>query len=325
MTKGDPSANASVKEIFEPRYVLSFDVEEHDRIEAARGLVCPADLRAEYARRMEARTVEILQLLAETGQRATFFVVGEIGRTHPMLVRMIASAGHEVAAHGWHHERVDRMDAATFRDDVRRCRLTLEDAAGVEVIGYRAPCFSVSRQTPWVADILAECGYRYDASVYPVRHDRYGIAQAPRNPFWLVGKYHRILELPALTLRLLGRTWAVGGGGHFRLWPLIAVKAGLHQVTTLPVPVGVLYFHPWEFDPEQPRLPLRGPNRWRTYVGIRRTTRRLQHLLQRYQFVRARDVAEQLLSAKTQLPRFILSGAGQAASELQFAKAETAC
>jgi polysaccharide deacetylase family protein (PEP-CTERM system associated) len=292
-------------------YILSFDVEEHDRIEAAQGVHCPASRRHEYAQRMEARTRDILAWLAAHRQRATFFIVGEVAQKHRKLIREIVAAGHEVAAHGWRHERVDRMTRQQFQDDVRRCKTALEDAAGVLVFGYRAPSFSIGWKTPWVADVLAECGYRYDASIYPVRHDRYGIPEAPRGPFWLLGEQHRLLELPALTWRGLGRNWAVGGGGHFRLWPLAFLHAGLRQAARLPCPVGVLYFHPWEFDPDQPRLPLRGLVRWRTYVGLRRTASRFQTLLQSYRFVRAWDVVEKLLRMPTSLPTFSL---GQAAS-----------
>ncbi|MCS7269526.1 MAG: DUF3473 domain-containing protein, partial [Gemmataceae bacterium] len=222
------------------------------------------------------------------------------------LVRSIAEAGHEVAAHGWKHERVDRMSPAQFRIDVQRCKDLLEEAAGTQVWGFRAPSFSVSRQTPWVVDILVECGYRYDASVYPVRHDRYGIPAAPRGPFWLEGVCCRILELPALTWRAAGRNWAVGGGGHFRLWPLWMLRAGLQQASRQPVPVGVLYFHPWEFDPEQPRLPLRGLARWRTYVGIKRATQRLQSLLRAFRFVTAADVVKHIWQKVLTLPRYRL-------------------
>jgi polysaccharide deacetylase family protein (PEP-CTERM system associated) len=289
-----------------PQYVLSFDVEEHNRIDVARDIHCSMALCREYARRLEARTYEILAWLATTKQRATFFVVGALGRSHKELVRAIVAQGHEVAAHGWRHERVDAMELAAFREDVRRCKHTLEDVTGREVMGYRAPCFSINHRTPWVVDVLVECGYRYDASVYPVRHDHYGLPQAPRHPFWLGGLKHRILELPALTWRCLGRNWAVGGGGHFRLWPLAMVHAGLRQVKELAIPVGVLYFHPWEFDPKQPRLPLRGLRRWRTYVGIHRAAPRLRHLLQLYRFVAARDVVEELATWANPMVLFTL-------------------
>ena len=292
--------------VFPPRFVLSFDVEEHDRIEAAQGLPRPMWLCHEYARRMEVRTRDILRWLASHRRQATFFVVGEAAQNHPRLIRDIVAEGHEVAAHGWRHERVDQMNRQQFQEDVERCKKTLEDIAGVAVYGYRAPSFSVGWRTPWVADVLVSAGYRYDASIYPVRHDRYGVPKAPRGPFWLLGEGVRIVELPALTWRVLGRNWAVGGGGHFRLWPLAFLEAGLQQVKSLPLPIGVLYFHPWEFDPDQPRLPLTGISRWRTYVGLRRTSARLQKLLGRYQFTRAWDAVERLLNAPDRLPVFAL-------------------
>ena len=288
-------------------HVASFDVEEHHRIEAAVGLTCSPERRAEYAHRMEATTRRLLDLLAGAGVRATFFVVGEIARTHPDLVRAIHAAGHEVGSHSWDHQRVHRFTPATFRDDLRRSKDALEEVTGAPVYGFRAPTFSVVRETGWAVDVLAECGFTYDSSVFPVRHDRYGVPDAPRGPFRAVGHAREILELPPLTYRVAGVNLPVAGGGYFRLFPLAAMRAGLRQAAragrTGPA-VAMLYFHPWEFDPDQPRLPLGRLARWRTYVGMGRTTARLRSLLAGYPFVRAIDAVSALHAGNADLPRF---------------------
>lgn len=163
--------------------VLSFDVEEHHRIEAAAGLHIATALKGDYRRRMSRVTHWILEQLAERGIRATFFIVGQIAEDDPKLIRSIHEAGHEVASHGWDHRRILVMDPEGFREDLLRSKEALEQACSAPVVGYRAPTFSLVRKTAWALDILAELGFRYDSSIYPVRHDRYGIPDVPRGPF----------------------------------------------------------------------------------------------------------------------------------------------
>lgn len=284
--------------------ILSFDVEEHYRIEAAVNYDCPAELRAVYADRMESTTYRLLELLAEHQAKATFFIVGQIATTHPKLVRDIHAAGHEIASHSWDHQRVHRFQPDSFREDLMRSKSALEQATGAAVVGFRAPTFSVVRPTAWALDVLAECGFAYDSSIFPVRHDRYGIPDAPRTPFLAVGKSQSILELPPVTLRYLRWNLPVAGGGYFRLFPLGFMEAGIRQVSKLAPATAMLYFHPWEFDPDQPRLPLGRLSRWRTYVGTGRSTGRLRKLLTRHRFSRAVDVVESLRTCRDALPRF---------------------
>ena len=275
--------------------VLSFDVEEHHRIEAAAGLSIGDGLKAHYRERLGPETHWLLDCLAAHNIRATFFVVGEIARHSPGLVRAIHRAGHEVASHSWDHQRIHRLTPAQFREDVRRSKDALEQVTGQPVRGYRAPTFSIVRQTAWALDVLAEEGMLYDSSIYPVRHDRYGVPGAPRSPFLARGLRDSLLELPPATLRLLGANLPVGGGGYFRLFPLLLLKAALRQLRRdCDPPAAVLYFHPWEFDPQQQRLPLGRLNRFRTYVGIARSGRRLRALLAGRLFTRAVDLAGQL-------------------------------
>lgn len=288
--------------------ILSFDVEEHHRIEAAYGLETPANSRDEYAKRMEATTRKILDRLAAFEAKATFFIVGEIAETHPKLVRDIADAGHEIGSHSHDHRRVNRFTPESFAEDLRTSKDRLEQAGGQPVSGFRAPTFSVVRATAWAVDVLAEVGFTYDSSIFPVRHDRYGIPDAPRTPFIAVGREREILELPPATWRMLGQNLPVAGGGYFRLFPPFVMRAGLKQLAKRTTPaVGMLYFHPWEFDPEQPKLPLKRLSKWRTYVGIGKSFDRLDRLLMRYPFRRAVDVVNDLLKVKDSLPRFAVS------------------
>jgi len=291
-----------------PQVILSFDVEEHHRIEAAAGLTIDPALRAHYAERMDVSTRWLLDRLGESGIRATFFIVGDIALSNPDLVRAIHRAGHEVGSHGWDHRRVHHFTPETFRDDVRRSKDALEQVMGEAVLGYRAPTFSVVRQTAWALDVLAESGLLYDSSIYPVRHDRYGVAEAPRAPFVARGPGREILELPPATWRVVNQNVPAGGGGYFRLLPLAVMRRAIAQIGRECRPaVAMLYFHPWEFDPEQERLPLPALRRWRTYVGVSRTRARLAALLGEGRFVRAVDVARGLSGERAALPRFALS------------------
>ena len=286
--------------------VLSFDVEEHWRIEAAARLSFDAERREYYARRVGPTTRWILEQLARFDQKATFYLVGELAFEQPDLVRDIASAGHEIASHGWAHQRVHNFTPEQFREDLRRSRNALEQVLGQPIVGFRAPTFSIVRQTAWALDVLAEEGFRYDSSIYPVRHDRYGVPDAPRGPFLAQGRTHSVLELPIARLDVLGLRLPAGGGGYFRLLPLGLLRWGLRQLRRGGRPaVAMLYFHPWEFDPEQRRLPLRVLNRFRTYVGLTRSRARLGALLEQHRFARARDVAQQV--KRLSLPRFALA------------------
>jgi polysaccharide deacetylase family protein (PEP-CTERM system associated) len=288
-----------------PRIVLSFDVEEHYRIEAAAGLAIEPALKAHYSERLEPSTQWVLDELARFNAQATFFIVGEIARSNAALVRAIHRAGHEVASHGWDHHRVLSMTPASFREDIRRSKDALQDVIGEPVRGYRAPTFSVMRQTAWALDVLAEEEMLYDSSIYPVRHDRYGVPAAPRAPFRARGEEHSILELPPATLRLLGISTPMGGGGYFRLFPLFLTQWALRQARQhCSPPVAMLYFHPWEFDVDQRRLPLGRLSRFRTYVGISRSQGRLVALLKHYKFARAIDVAKDLDRVWSSLPSF---------------------
>lgn len=284
--------------------ILSFDVEEHHRIEAAAGLSCRNSQIEEYRTRAYSTTRRLVQILGESNCKATFFIVGELAVKCPSLVKEIHDAGHEVASHGWDHRPVTRLSRAAFREDITKCKDALEQITGAPVSGYRAPTFSIMRRTAWAIDELLAAGYTYDSSVFPVRHDRYGVSDAPTKPFRCYGNSERngIIEIPPLTLRTGLTNIPIAGGGYFRLFPLIFLKAGIWFNREVDPAVSMLYFHPWEFDPKQPKLALSRTNSWRTYVGIGRSESRLKRIMHQFtsitNFRRAVDVVSELKSAQ---------------------------
>ena len=291
----DVELPATAEQAVDSKIILSFDVEEHYRIEAAVGLDIAPQQKVHYRQRLDTSMAWLLDLLAEALVYATFFLVGEIAEHNPQMIRRIAKDGHEIASHGWDHRRVHHFTPATFREDVQRSKTALENLSGTPVVGYRAPTFSIMRETAWALDVLAELEMLYDSSIYPVRHDRYGVPAAPRSPFLARGESHSLLEMPPAILRMFGMNLPMGGGGYFRLFPLFCTESAIRQSERQCQPsVAMLYFHPWEFDPEQERLPLGRVAGFRTYVGIGRSRRRLAALLARHRFARAVDVARGL-------------------------------
>jgi polysaccharide deacetylase family protein (PEP-CTERM system associated) len=272
------------------RNALTFDIEEYYQVEVFRRLIAVEDW-PRWPSRVAASTRRLLDLLAARGVSATFFVVGWVAERHPALVRDIAAGGHEVGCHGYWHRPIYSMDPAAFRADLRRARQVIEDAAGVRLLGYRAPTCSVVRSTWWALDLLAEEGFRYDASVFPIHHDRYGIPDAPRFPHRVpVGDGAEILEVPMTTVRIGGQNLPFCGGGYFRLLPYRLIRAGLRHVNTREGMPGVVYLHPWEFDPDQPRLPIPGLSRFRHYVNLGRTAGKLERLIGDFAFAPVVDV-----------------------------------
>lgn len=294
----------------QPLALLTFDVEESFHIEAARAHVDRAAW-GDQPSRLAASVDWLLQTLQDADAIATFFTLGWVARRHPQLVARIAAAGHEIACHGHMHDRLHRLAPGSFRSDLRAARAALEDAAGVAAHGYRAPTFSITRSTSWAVDVLLEEGFTYDSSVQPTRHPQYGVADAPRWPYRLVGASGSIAELPPLTWQLGPLRLPVAGGGYFRLLPLSMMLGGIRQAHRRGLPA-MLYFHPWEFDPDQPRLPLDAVGRFRTYVGLRHARRRFISLLRQ---VRSSRVDAWLAAQRTGLwPGFSLLGPARSAA-----------
>lgn len=269
-------------------HLLSFDVEEYFQAEAA-AAGAPLDRWETFPRRLEPVLDRLLEMLAAHRTLATFFVLGWVALHERPLVDRIVKAGHEVASHGVWHRMLGRLTPPEFAQDLRDSRRALEDIAGRPVIGYRAPTFSLTHRTAWALDVLAEEGFQYDSSVFPVHHDRYGVPDAPRCAHRATGPGGAgLLEIPPLTLRLARTNWPVGGGGYLRLLPIRVVAAALRSAARRGEP-GMLYLHPWEFDAGQPRLPMTRLSRFRHRVGLRRTAGKLEYLLARFRFACVRD------------------------------------
>lgn len=238
--------------------------------------------------RVEANVDRILEMMARHQAKGTFFTLGWLAERYPAMVRRIAAAGHEVASHGYSHERASDMNPRSFSADIRLAKAVLEDITGEEVSGYRAPSFSIGEGNLWAHDCIAEAGYAYSSSVYPVKHDHYGIPDAPRFAWRLA---NGLLEVPVTTNRFLGRNWPAGGGGFFRLLPYPVSRWQIARVNARDRQPGIFYFHPWEIDPEQPRVKeASAKTRFRHYVNLEQTAGRLERLLSDFSWGRADSV-----------------------------------
>ena len=256
--------------------------------------------------RVEANTGRLLELLAESQVRATCFVLGWVAERFPNLVRSIAAAGHEVASHGYWHRLVYTQTPDEFREDLRRARQVIEDVSGSRVRGYRAPSFSITERSLWALDVLAEEGFEYDASIFPVRHDRYGLPTAPRHTFRIQCPAGELVEAPGSTIRVAGVQIPVAGGGYFRQFPYAWTRWGIERLNRVDGQPAVFYLHPWEIDPGQPRFPVDAVGRFRHYRNLHKTERRLRSLLRDFRFAPLSDV----LSALT--PQHVLGSAALA-------------
>jgi len=263
---------------------MTVDVEDYFQVSAFEGHV-GRDRWREHECRVERNMARILTLFASKGIRATFFVLGWIAERYPQVVRQIVESGHELASHGWAHVRITQQHPDEFREDITRTRKLLEDVGGVAVRGYRAASYSISAENLWALDVLKECGYQYSSSIYPIRHDLYGMPEAPRFAFRHKGS--GILEIPVTTVVVGGIRLPCGGGGYFRLFPYAFSRWALRRVNETDGQSGMFYFHPWEIDPEQPRIPGIGlKTRIRHYLNLRHMDARLQRLLDDFRWDR---------------------------------------
>ena len=269
---------------------LTFDVEEYFHAEAFAGVLRPEEWPG-LESRVVATTERILDILDREHVRATFFVLGWVAERHPYLVREIASLGHEIGCHGFGHRMIQHLTRSEFERDVRRAKSALEDASGHAVIGYRAPTFSVMRETLWSLSVLYEAGFRYDSSIFPIVHDRYGIPDAPRFPHRLKTlNGGDLIEFPMSTVLMLGRRVPVGGGGYFRIMPYSLTRRALRRINARDRQPAMVYLHPWELDPDQPRLPVGPLTRFRHLVNVGKTEARLVRLLGDFAFAPAAEV-----------------------------------
>lgn len=273
---------------------MTVDVEDYFQVQALADWV-PRSEWESIAPRVERNVDAILELFDIAGIRATFFTLGWIAARHPTLIRRIVAGGHELASHGWDHMRADALEPAEFRADVGRARRTLEDASGVRVQGYRAPTFSIGTRNLWAFAVLESEGYRYSSSINPIRHDLYGMPDAPRTPFQPDGG--QLWEIPMTTLRVRSRNLPCAGGGFFRLLPYPLYRVALTHVNRRDNVPGIFYFHPWEIDPGQPRIAgcsLR--SRLRHYTNLHRMKPKLTRLLRDFSWDRVDRVYADLLA-----------------------------
>jgi polysaccharide deacetylase family protein (PEP-CTERM system associated) len=269
---------------------MTIDVEDYFHVSVFDGLL-PRHSWSQLESRVCANTERLLRIFEDTGTRATFFVLGLVAERYPSLVRTIADAGHEIASHGYGHRLVYDLTRRAFRDDIRRSKDLLESATGVPVLGYRAPSYSVTPRSLWALDVMIEEGFRYDASIFPIHHDRYGIPTSPRRPY-LLQRERLLVEAPGSTVRCGPLNLPIGGGGYFRILPYAWTRWGIRRLNQAERSPAIFYLHPWEIDSEQPRLaaPLLG--RFRHYYNLSKTEPRLRALLDEFAFAPLISVLE---------------------------------
>jgi polysaccharide deacetylase family protein (PEP-CTERM system associated) len=262
---------------------MSVDVEEYFQVSAFDSVISRGEW-ASLPSRLAPAIDKILNLFDEHDTKATFFTLGCIVDKHPDIIRRIAVEGHEIASHGQEHTRVSKMDKDQFGNDVKDTKKKLEDVAGAPVVGYRAPSFSIGDHTEWAYDELRRAGYEYSSSIYPIRHDHYGQPDAPRFPY---RHSSGIVEIPMSTLSLLSRNWPCAGGGYFRLLPLMFSRWAFKRINFEEGMPAVFYFHPWELDPDQPRLKgISSKARFRHYLNLEKFEGRLADMLSTFQWDR---------------------------------------
>jgi polysaccharide deacetylase family protein (PEP-CTERM system associated) len=262
---------------------LTIDVEDYFQVSAFAPYIDRSDWD-NHECRVDRNVNRILDVLAQYGTKATFFTLGWIAERYPQLVRRIVAEGHELASHGYGHQRASDQTAESFFEDIRSAKQILEDLSGVAVLGYRAPSFSIGTGNLWAFDCLQSAGYRYSSSIYPIRHDHYGMPDSPRFAYEV---RDGLFEIPITTLRVFNRNLPSSGGGYFRLLPYALSRWMLGRVNAEDKEAAIFYFHPWEIDVDQPRVPGIGvKTRFRHYVNIGRMEKRLHQLLQDFQWGR---------------------------------------
>lgn len=269
--------------------ILSFDVEEHFQVEAFYGLVNRNDW-SKFQSRIIMNMVRILDLLDEHKATGTFFILGWVAEKFPHMVAMIKARGHELASHGYGHDMITRLDREQFRTDLLRSIEVIEHASGVQVRGYRAPTFSAERNKEWIWETLVECGFHYDSSIYPIAHDLYGDPGAPRFPYYIETEKGRLLEIPPTTVTLLGKRLPACGGGSFRLFPYWYTKRATQAYNACGYPA-MIYLHPWEIDPTQPRIENASlKSRLRHYTNLQTVEPKLRKILSEFPFASVEEV-----------------------------------
>lgn len=262
---------------------MTFDVEDYFHVGAFSDRVKKGDWE-KYPSRVEANTARSIALLEDAGYKGTFFVLGWVAEHFPHLVKRIAAGGHEIACHSSEHRRVYQMTPKEFYEDTVRAKRAIEDATGAPVRGYRAPSFSITANSLWAFEILVEAGFTYDSSIFPVRHPNYGMPRLPRIPFLVQTQSGSLVEFPMPTLAVGSRRSPFAGGAYLRLLPYSFTRWGIHFLNEAEQQPVCIYAHPWELDPEQPRLSVSLTAKLRHYIGLRTMETKLRMLLRDFEF-----------------------------------------
>jgi polysaccharide deacetylase family protein (PEP-CTERM system associated) len=277
---------------------LTIDVEDYYHVGAFASVIRPADW-GQYESRVERNVHHLLDLLDEYRTRATFFILGWVGERFPQLVRAIHRRGHEVACHGYAHQLIYTQTPAQFRQETQHSKRLLEDTSGQPIIGYRAASYSITQESLWALQILQDEGFRYDSSIFPIHHDRYGIPDSSRFGYLVEGHGDSgFVELPPSTVRLAGMNIPIAGGGYFRIFPYRFTRWGIGYINRREHQPAVVYLHPWEIDPSQPRIAGDVLARFRHYCNLHKTEPRLVRLLQEFTF----DTVSAVLQSQGLLP-----------------------
>lgn len=268
---------------------LSIDVEDWYQVTLFRHIIKP-EIWHLCESRVEKNVDKILNILNEKSVKATFFILGWIAKKHPSLVKKIDKEGHEIGSHGYDHTLIYEQEYQQFRQEMFHCVNTLEEITGKKVLGFRAPTYSISTKNPWVWDVLLELGFKYDSSLFPVKHDIYGIMSTPRFPCKVSVDGSYLLEFPLSTIRIKNRNIPIAGGGYLRLFPYIFIKKSIHHVNEKEKQPILIYFHPWEIDVDQPRVKTGILRRFRHYGNIAFNEHKIRRLLKDFQFTTIKQI-----------------------------------
>jgi len=268
---------------------MTVDVEDYFQVSAFEPFIKKTEWDYKECR-VEKNTVRLLDLFAKYNVKATFFTLGWVAERYPELIKRIVNEGHELASHGYDHVRVTNQNPDEFRVDVIKTKNILEDISGTRIKGYRAASYSIKKENMWALEVLHDTGHKYSSSIYPVKHDLYGIPDAPRYKYFPHGD-EGILEIPITTLNMFGKNFPAGGGGFFRLYPYFFSRWALKQINAVDKQSGMFYFHPWEIDPDQPRTPgINAKSKFRHYLNLDKFYPRLEKLLQDFEWGRMDEI-----------------------------------
>jgi len=267
------------------KHAMTVDVEDYFHVSAFARALSPSDWD-NWPSRVEANTEKLLLLFESADIKATFFVLGWVAERYPSLISKISNAGHEIASHGYSHQLVYKQSPAVFKEETRKSKEILEDIVQKNVVGYRAASYSITRQSLWALDILGELGFTWDSSIFPVHHDRYGMPGTPEEPYNIfTRRQHTLREFPLTTAKIMGLSIPAAGGGYFRQYPYLLSRYLFKKASCNDSKPGVFYLHPWEIDPNQPRVPDAGRlSNFRHYTNLKRCLPRLERMLQDFSF-----------------------------------------